>query len=141
MGEEFIGDDSVALILGDNIFYLGNQIENMRKEASELKDGAMIFGYHVVDPQRFGVIEYDKEFNVISIEEKPAVPKSNYAAVGLYFYDNNVVKYAKELKPSKRGEYEITDLNVKYLEAGKLKAMPLKRGTAWLDAGTRNNFV
>ncbi len=141
LGEEFIGDDSVALILGDNIFYLGNQIDVMRKEANELKDGAMIFGYHVVDPQRFGVIEYDKEFNVISIEEKPAVPKSNYAAVGLYFYDNNVVKYAKGLKPSKRGEYEITDLNVEYLKSGKLKAMPLKRGTAWLDAGTPESLL
>jgi len=141
LGEEFIGDDSVALILGDNIFYLGNQIDVMRKEANELKDGAMIFGYHVVDPQRFGVIEYDKENNVISLEEKPSVPKSNYAAVGLYFYDNNVVKYAKELKPSKRGEYEITDLNVKYLEAGKLKAMPLRRGTAWLDAGTPESLL
>ena len=140
LGEDFIGDDNVALILGDNIFHLGKQTGEIAKRVQN-HSGALIFGYHVSDPERFGVIEYDKNYNVISLEEKPQKPKSNYAAVGLYFYDNKVVEYAKNLKPSARGEYEITDLNKKYLETGALKAQPFKRGTAWLDAGTPDSLL
>lgn len=134
LGEEFIGDDKVALVLGDNIFYgssMAKQLEN-----SSDPDGGIVFAYRVNDPQRYGVVEFDDEFNAISIEEKPFVPKSNYAVPGLYFYDNDVVRIAKNLKPSDRGEYEITDVNKYYLNQGKLKVNVLDRGTAWLDTGT-----
>ena len=134
LGEEFIGDDKVALVLGDNIFYgssMAKQLEN-----SSDPDGGIVFAYRVNDPQRYGVVEFDDEFNAISIEEKPSVPKSNYAVPGLYFYDNDVVRIAKNLKPSDRGEYEITDVNKYYLNQGKLKVNVLDRGTAWLDTGT-----
>ncbi|MBR4163578.1 MAG: glucose-1-phosphate thymidylyltransferase RfbA [Solobacterium sp.] len=138
IGEEFIGDDDVCLILGDNIFY-GNRFGAMLKEAvrntSENKE-AMVFGKYVSDPERFGVAVFDDKGNVISLEEKPEKPLSNYAVVGLYFYDNSVVKYAKELKPSARGEYEITDLNRIYLDEKRLKIQILGRGFAWLDTGT-----
>jgi len=138
IGEEFIGDDDVCLILGDNIFY-GNRFGAMLKEAvrntSENKE-AMVFGKYVNDPERFGVAVFDDKGNVISLEEKPEKPLSNYAVVGLYFYDNSVVKYAKELKPSARGEYEITDLNRIYLDEKRLKIQILGRGFAWLDTGT-----
>ena len=138
LGKEFIGDDNVCLILGDNIFY-GNHFGSMLKRAvSEVEEsgGAMIFGKYVNDPERFGVAEFDSEGKVISLEEKPVQPKSNYAVVGLYFYDNNVVKYAETLKPSARGEYEITDLNRIYLEKGTLDMTVFGRGFAWLDTGT-----
>jgi glucose-1-phosphate thymidylyltransferase len=134
LGEEFIGDDKVALVLGDNIFYgtgMTKQLEN-----SGDPEGGIVFAYRVNDPERYGVVEFDDDFNVISIEEKPQNPKSNYAVPGLYFYDNEVVKIAKELKPSARGEYEITDVNKYYLKKGKLKVKVLDRGTAWLDTGT-----
>ncbi|MFV0479268.1 MAG: glucose-1-phosphate thymidylyltransferase RfbA [Anaerorhabdus sp.] len=135
LGEEFIGEDNVCLVLGDNIFY-GNQFGKMLKEASKNSGRAMIFGQHVKDPERFGVVEFDSNGKVLSLEEKPKQPKSNYAVVGLYFYDNRVVKYAKELKPSPRGEYEITDLNKIYLENGELDCTVFGRGFAWLDTGT-----
>jgi glucose-1-phosphate thymidylyltransferase len=134
LGEEFIGNDKVALVLGDNIFY-GHGMEKLLKENSD-PDGGVVFAYHVSDPERYGVVEFDKDFKAISIEEKPAQPKSNYAVPGLYFYDNSVVQIAKDLKPSARGEYEITDVNKHYLEAGRLKVAQLGRGTAWLDTGT-----
>lgn len=143
LGEEFIGDDSAALILGDNIFY-GQGFSGMLKkniEMIEKQGGASVFGYQVKDPERFGVVEFDKSNKAISIEEKPANPKSDYAVTGLYFYDNNVVKYAKELKPSARGEYEITDLNRIYLEKNQLNVNLLGRGFAWLDTGTHHSLL
>ena len=134
IGEKFIGNDKVALVLGDNIFY-ASDLEKLLK-ANNDPDGGVVFAYHVSDPERYGVVEFDKDYNAISIEEKPKQPKSNYAVPGLYFYDNSVVEIAKNLKPSARGEYEITDVNKKYLEMGKLKVGILSRGTAWLDTGT-----
>ncbi len=139
IGEEFIGDDNVALILGDNIFY-GAELERRLREASD-PEGGVVFAYHVSDPERYGVVEFDKNNKVISIEEKPADPKSNYAVPGIYFYDNSVVAKAKSLKPSKRGEYEITDINKAYLEEGTLNVVSLGRGTAWLDTGTFNSLI
>ena len=134
IGEEFIGDDKVALILGDNIFY-GAGMGNLLKENAD-PTGGVVYAYHVSDPERYGVVEFDKGMNAISIEEKPEKPKSNFAVPGLYFYDNSVVQIAKELKPSARGEYEITDVNAEYLRRGELKVAVMNRGTAWLDTGT-----
>ena len=140
IGEEFIGQDDVCLILGDNIFYMGDQLQNFRDEIQK-NNGGTVFGYHVSDPERFGVVEFDKKHKVISIEEKPLRPKSNYAVVGLYFYKADVVEKAKRLKPSKRGELEITDLNSAYLEEGRLNVVTMKRGNAWLDAGTPQSLL
>jgi len=140
IGEEFIGDDSVCLILGDNIFY-GQGFTPVLKHAVGLKEGAIIFGYQVKDPQRFGVVEIDQEYNALSIEEKPKHPKSNYAVTGLYFYDNSVIEIAKNVKPSARGEMEITDINKEYLKRKKLKVELLGRGFAWLDTGTFSSFL
>lgn len=134
IGEKFIGNDSVALILGDNIFY-GVGMDDLLKDNIN-PNGGVVYAYHVSDPERYGVVEFDSEMNAVSIEEKPVLPKSNYAVPGLYFYDNSVVEIAKQLKPSARGEYEITDVNAAYLEQGKLKVAILSRGTAWLDTGT-----
>jgi len=134
IGESFIGSDSVALILGDNIFY-GAEMEGQLKKLTDV-DGGCVFAYHVSDPQRYGVVDFDKNMKVKSIEEKPKKPKSNYAVPGLYFYDNSVIEIAKNLEPSARGEYEITDVNKAYLQQGKLKVSVLDRGTAWLDTGT-----
>jgi glucose-1-phosphate thymidylyltransferase len=134
IGEEFIGDDAVALILGDNIFYKSG-MTNLLAECKN-PEGGIVFAYQVTDPERYGVVDFDKDFTALSIEEKPANPKSDYAVPGLYFYDNSVVKVAKELKPSARGEYEITDVNKQYLRAGELKVKVFDRGTAWLDTGT-----
>jgi len=134
IGEKFIGQDKVALILGDNIFYgvgLGSALKQINNP-----DGGIVFAYHVSDPERYGVVEFDKNYKVLSIEEKPKEPKSNYAVPGLYFYDNSVVSIAKNLKPSPRGEYEITDVNKEYLRQGKLEVSIMDRGTAWLDTGT-----
>ena len=141
IGEKFIGKDNVAMILGDNIFY-GHGFSKMLKEAAANADNgkATIFGYGVKDPQRFGIVEFDKDGKVLSVEEKPQTPKSNYCITGLYFYDNRAVRYAKEIKPSKRGELEITDLNRKYLEAGDLTVQLLDRGFAWLDTGTMDSL-
>ena len=139
IGEEFIGSDNVCLILGDNIFY-GGGITLALEKASKIKDGAMIFGYYVNNPTAFGVAEIDSNNNVISIEEKPKIPKSNYAVPGLYFYDNKVVDIAKKIKPSARGEYEITSVNEEYLRQNKLKLEILGRGMAWLDTGTVENM-
>lgn len=139
IGEEFIGDDKVALVLGDNIFY-GYGFSERLKNAVE-RDEATIFGYHVSDPKAFGVVEFDKDFNVLSIEEKPKVPKSNYAVPGLYFYDNDVVEIAKNVKPSERGELEITSVNNEYLRRGKLKVELFGRGMAWLDTGTHKGLL
>jgi glucose-1-phosphate thymidylyltransferase len=139
LGEQFIGNDSAALILGDNIFYGAGLPELLRSSADP--DGGVIFAYRVADPERYGVVEFDDYFNAISIEEKPKQPKSNYAVPGLYFYDNQVVEIAKNLKPSPRGEYEITDVNKTYLEMGKLKVGVLGRGVAWLDTGTHQSLL
>ena len=140
IGEEFIGDDNVCLILGDNIFY-GHGLEAKLNNACAKKDGATIFGYYVKDPQRYGVAEFDENFKVVSIEEKPEAPKSNYAVTGLYYYDNDVIETAKNIKPSKRGELEITDVNNAYLEKGKLSLEILGRGHAWLDTGTHESLA
>ena len=143
LGEEFIGDDGVALILGDNIFYgpgFSGMLKNAKHNAVNNKI-ATIFSYYVKNPERFGVVEFDENGKAISIEEKPEHPKSSYAATGLYFYDNKVIEYAKSLKPSKRGELEITDLNRIYLEKGKLNVQPLGRGFAWLDTGTHKSLL
>ncbi len=134
LGEKFIGNDKVALVLGDNIFY-GVGMGRMLQKIND-PDGGVVFAYHVSDPERYGVVDFDENHNVLSIEEKPAQPKSNYAVPGLYFYDNTVVEIAKNLKPSPRGEYEITDVNKEYLKRKKLKVSILDRGTAWLDTGT-----
>jgi glucose-1-phosphate thymidylyltransferase len=134
IGEKFIGSDKVALVLGDNIFY-GVGMDALLKENND-PDGGVVYAYHVSDPERYGVVEFDEQMNALSIQEKPAQPKSNYAVPGLYFYDNSVIDIAKNLKPSARGEYEITDVNKHYLQNGKLKVAVLDRGTAWLDTGT-----
>ncbi len=139
LGEDFIGDDKVALVLGDNIFYGGGFEQHLMENNDP--DGGVIFAYHVSDPQRYGVVEFDSQMRAVSIEEKPANPKSNYAVPGLYFYDNSVVEVAKNIKPSARGEYEITDVNRHFLQAGKLKVCKMDRGTAWLDTGTFNSLI
>lgn len=140
LGEEFINGDSCALILGDNIFHGHGMTKRLRNAVSR-KDGATVFGYYVEDPERFGIVEFDENGKAISIEEKPEHPKSNYCVTGLYFYDKNVVKYAKMIKPSRRGELEITDLNRIYLEQGKLNVEILQRGFTWLDTGTHESLV
>ncbi|RNC92275.1 MAG: glucose-1-phosphate thymidylyltransferase [Allomuricauda sp.] len=139
IGESFIGEDKVALILGDNIFY-GSGLLSLLKESTD-PTGGIIFGYHVENPRRYGVVEFDSEGTAISIEEKPKIPKSSYAVPGIYFYDNDVVQISKEIRPSKRGELEITEVNQKYLDRGKLKVNLLDRGTAWLDTGTVESFM
>jgi glucose-1-phosphate thymidylyltransferase len=139
LGADFVGNDPAALVLGDNIFYGSGMGKLLTKKANP--DGAVVFAYPVHDPERYGVVEFDKEFKALSIEEKPAVPKSNYAVPGLYFYDNNVVAIAKNIQPSARGEYEITDVNKVYLEQGKLEVGVLDRGTAWLDTGTFDSLI
>ncbi|CAH8282826.1 glucose-1-phosphate thymidylyltransferase [Mariniflexile fucanivorans] len=139
IGESFIGNDSVALILGDNIFYGSGLDETLRSKVDP--DGGVIFAYHVQDPQRYGVVEFDKDNNAISIEEKPEKPKSNYAVPGIYFYDNSVISIAKSIQPSQRGELEITDVNKAYLKLGKLKVQILDKGTAWLDTGTFTSLM
>lgn len=139
IGEQFIGDDDVALILGDNIFH-GDSISNLLPTIQH-PEGGVVFAYQVSDPERYGVVEFDGDFNALSIEEKPAHPKSNYAVPGLYFYNNSVVEIAKNIKPSPRGEYEITDVNREYLKQNKLKVGVLSRGTAWLDTGTFNSLM
>ncbi|WP_339657156.1 glucose-1-phosphate thymidylyltransferase RfbA [Flavobacterium frigidarium] len=139
IGEEFIGDDDVALVLGDNIFFGSNMQELLRSNTKP--QGGVVFAYHVSDPERYGVVDFDENFKALSIEEKPLEPKSNYAVPGLYFYDNSVVAIAKNIEPSPRGEYEITDVNKVYLEQGKLKVGILSRGTAWLDTGTFNSLM
>lgn len=140
IGEKFIGTDSVCMVLGDNIFY-GYNLREILKDAAKLKDGAIVFGYYVNDPERYGVAEFDEKGKVLSIEEKPEQPKSNYAVTGLYFYGNDVVKKSLGLKPSKRGELEITDLNRLYLEEGRLNMKLLGRGFAWLDTGTHESLI
>ncbi len=139
IGEEFIGDDKVALVLGDNIFY-GSGLSKLL-QANNDPEGGVVYAYQVHDPERYGVVEFDDDFNVLSIEEKPVEPKSNYAVPGLYFYDNSVVEIAKNIAPSPRGEYEITDVNKEYLKQGKLKVGVLNRGTAWLDTGTFESLM
>ena len=139
IGEKFIGQEKAALILGDNIFY-GSGMSKLLQSNND-PDGGMVFAYHVQDPERYGVVDFDEELKAISIEEKPEKPKSNFAVPGLYFYDNEVVQIARDLKPSKRGEYEITDINKIYLSQGKLKVGILDRGTAWLDTGTFNSLM
>ena len=140
IGEDFIGDDSVALVLGDNIFH-GNGLSAMLQRAEAKEKGATVFGYQVKDPERFGVVEFDDDMNAISIEEKPEHPKSNFAVTGLYFYDNDVVDIAKNIKPSPRGELEITDVNKAYLERGDLSVELMGRGFAWLDTGTHESLL
>jgi glucose-1-phosphate thymidylyltransferase len=140
LGEEFIDKDAVCMILGDNIFY-GHGFGDVLLKAAELKNGACVFGYYVTDPERYGVVEFDKNLKAVSIEEKPVKPRSNYAVTGLYFYDNSVVKKAKSLKPSARGELEITDLNRIYLEEGQLEVRVMGRGMAWLDTGTYESLL
>lgn len=140
IGEEFIGDDSVALILGDNIYH-GLGLSKMLQKAAKKEKGATVFGYHVKDPERFGVVEFDTDMNAISIEEKPEYPRSNYAVTGLYFYDNDVVEIAKSIKPSPRGELEITDVNKAYLDRGDLSVELMGRGFAWLDTGTHESLL
>lgn len=140
IGEEFIGQDSVCLILGDNIFY-GSGLSKMMQDAAAKEQGATIFGYHVYDPERFGVVEFDKDKKAVSIEEKPVNPKSNYAVTGLYFYDNKVVEIAQSIQPSERGELEITDINKAYLEKGLLDVEIMGRGFAWLDTGTHESLL
>ena len=139
IGQEFIGNEKVALILGDNIFY-GSGMSKLLQSNND-PDGGVVFAYHVNDPERYGVVDFDENLKAISIEEKPEIPKSNYAVPGLYFYDNEVVRIARALKPSKRGEYEITDVNKEYLSQGKLAVGILDRGTAWLDTGTFNSLM
>lgn len=142
IGEEFIGNDSCAMVLGDNVFYGGWFRKNLREAVENAENGqATIFGYYVKDPERFGIVEFDQDRNVLSVEEKPENPKSNYCITGLYFYDNRVVEMAKKVKPSKRGELEITDLNRMYLEEAKLKVQVLGRGFAWLDTGTMDSLM
>ena len=140
IGEEFIGDDACTLILGDNIYY-GHDLKASLKNAYAQETGATVFGYHVNDPERYGVVDFDNDWNALSIEEKPAQPKSNYAVTGLYYYDNRVVDFAKEVKPSPRGELEITDLNNLYLQDGSLKVELMGRGSAWLDTGTLDSLL
>ena len=140
LGEDFIGDDNVCMILGDNIFY-GYSLSQMLEQSARLEDGAIIFGYYVNDPQRYGVVDFDDQGQVLTIEEKPAKPKSNYAVTGLYFYSNDVVQKAKSLEPSARGELEITDLNRLYLQENRMKVKLLGRGMAWLDTGTHDSLL
>ncbi|MFZ3388767.1 glucose-1-phosphate thymidylyltransferase RfbA [Buttiauxella gaviniae] len=140
IGEEFIGDDDCALVLGDNIFY-GHDLQKQLENAVAKESGATVFAYHVHDPERYGVVEFDKEGKAISLEEKPLEPKSNYAVTGLYFYDNSVVEMAKSLKPSPRGELEITDINRIYMEQGRMSVAMMGRGYAWLDTGTHQSLI
>lgn len=140
LGEEFIGDDTVCLILGDNIFY-GHGFSPLLRRAASIEEGAVVFGYQVKDPERYGVVEFDSDKQVLSLEEKPKAPKSNYAVTGLYFYDNDVVSIAKSIKPSARGELEITDVNKEYLRRGILRIELLGRGFAWLDTGTHESLI
>jgi glucose-1-phosphate thymidylyltransferase len=140
IGEEFIGNDSVAMILGDNIYY-GSGIRKILQRAAQKESGATVFGYHVTDPERFGVVEFDEQGKVLSVEEKPMVPKSNYAITGLYFYDNRIIDIAKNVKPSARGELEITTVNETYLKMGELEVELLGRGFTWLDTGTHQSLV
>jgi glucose-1-phosphate thymidylyltransferase len=140
LGKEFIGEDTVCLVLGDNIFF-GHEFADLLKDAAKIKKGARVFGYRVKDPARYGVVEFDRNKKAVSIEEKPLKPKSNYAVVGLYFYDNRVIDIAENLKPSARGEYEITDVNKSYLESGELSVSIMGRGYAWLDTGTHDSLL
>lgn len=140
IGEQFIGNDACTLILGDNIYY-GHDLKASLKNAYEQPSGATVFGYHVNDPERYGVVDFDSDWNALSIEEKPEVPRSNYAVTGLYYYDNRVVDFAKQVKPSPRGELEITDLNNLYLQDGSLKVELMGRGSAWLDTGTLDSLL
>lgn len=140
LGEEFIGDDNCALVLGDNIFY-GHDLPRLLEDAASQEKGATVFAYHVSDPERYGVVEFDKEGAVIGIEEKPEKPKSNYAITGLYFYDNDVIEMAKTLRPSARGELEITDINRLYMQKGQLSVAMMRRGYAWLDTGTHQSMI